>query len=167
MTGEGTKAGETAKRPSKKNSKSTLPMLGWREWVDLPDWGASFIKAKIDTGARTSALHVEDIDLFTRRSVPFIRFAIPRSHEHGLVQVEAPLEGKRSIKSSIGEIEHRYIVTTGLRIGSYEWPVEISLTDRTHMEFPMLIGRTAIRRRFIINPGRSCLLSKAPIKRRG
>ncbi|RMD89835.1 MAG: ATP-dependent zinc protease [Alphaproteobacteria bacterium] len=139
------------------------PLIGWRERVDLPDLGVFGLKAKIDTGARTSALHVENVAEFTGPDgAPWLRFDIPIGNGGGapqMVNCEVPSGGVRRVKSSTGHLQRRRSIRTHLRIGDYEVEIDITLADRNAMLHPMLLGRTALRNHFLINPGRSFLLS--------
>lgn len=132
-------------------------MVGWRELVSLPELGLAGIPAKIDTGARTSSLHAEVIDDFTRAGQRFVQFAVDwDGTRHRCEAVHVDLRG---ITSSNGEQQERFVIKTPLRIGNYDFRAEISLADRSQMQFPMLIGRTALRRRFVVDSGHSWLQS--------
>ena len=134
-----------------------LPIVGWRELVDLPGIALSGIPAKIDTGARTSSLHGRVIDDYERDGEHFVRFAVDWddiAHEGEAVKVDM-----RGITSSNGETQQRYVIKTPLRIGEVTFRAELSLADRSDMQFPMLIGRTALRRRFVVDAGHSWLQS--------
>jgi hypothetical protein len=133
--------------------------VGWREWVGLPDLGIDAIKAKIDTGARTSALHVTDAERLSRDGRPWVRFTVHplQRSELPAVSTEAALLERRSVRSSSGHTEHRLVIATTLRIGDDDWPIELTLTRRDAMGFRMLIGRQAVRRRALIDPGGSYL----------
>ncbi len=138
-------------------SPAPLPIVGWRELVSLPGIGLSGIPAKIDTGARTSSLHARVLDQFERDGNPFIRFAVDWdgiAHEGEAVQVDM-----RGITSSNGETQKRFVIKTPLVIGNVSFRAELSLANRTDMQFPMLIGRTALRRRFAVDSGHSWLQS--------
>ena len=137
--------------------KPQLPSVGWRELVDLPGIGLTRIPAKIDTGARTSSLHARVLDRFERDGKPFVRFAVDWddiAHEGEEVQVDT-----RGVTSSNGETQNRFVIKTPVRIGSIEFRAEFTLADRSDMKFPMLIGRTALRRRFLVDSGHSWLQS--------
>lgn len=138
---------------------SELEAIGWREWVALPDFGIPSIKAKVDTGARTSSLHAFDIERFRRKGVEMVRFSVhpeQRSGKHD-VTVEAQLLDKRPVRPSSGEAELRLVVLTRVALLGREFPVELTLTRRDAMGFRMLLGRQAIRGRFVVDPGRSFL----------
>lgn len=137
-------------------------ILGRREWVALPDLGLFAIKAKVDTGARTSALHAEAIETFGPPSAPRVRFLIHPLLERPEVAVwcEAELLGVREVTSSIGERENRCIISTRLSVGDREWPIELGLTNRGGLAHRMLLGRQAIRPGMLVDPARSFLLPK-------
>lgn len=133
--------------------------IGWREWVGLPRLGVPRIKAKIDTGARTSALHAEEVEAFERDGTAWVRFKITPGEEGGeWLTCEAPVADRREIKNTSGVPEQRYIINTSLRLGTRRWSIEMSLANRAQMGFELILGRTAIRRRkLVVNPGRSFL----------
>ena len=141
------------------------PVLGWREWVGLPDLGISAIKCKVDTGARSSALHTFRIDPFTRGGREWVRFGI-HPHQHDAeteVWCEAPVLDVRSVTDSGGHTAERYFIATRVQLGSIMLPVELSLTSRDTMLFRMLLGREAMRGRFLVDPQASFVAShRAP-----
>lgn len=135
-------------------------VIGWREWVWLPDLlpdPADAVKAKIDTGARTSAIHAWDLEPFERDGVAWIRFSLhPRQKDDThVVAAEAPLLEEREVRSSNGDVERRAVVETTLVIGEERFPIEMTLTKRDQMGFRMLLGRTALRGRLLVDPGSS------------
>lgn len=133
-------------------------VVGWREVVSLPELGLAGIPAKIDTGARTSSLHAHFLDDFTRDGERFVRFAVDWDgvrHHCEAIHVDV-----RGITSSNGDQQDRFVIKTPLCIGTLTFRVEISLADRSQMQFPMLIGRTALRRRIVVDSGRSWLQSQ-------
>jgi len=125
--------------------------------VALPGLGIARIKAKVDTGARSSALHALDLETVERKGVTWIRFSVlpVQRSSRGLVRAEAPLVDRRSVRSSSGRSERRPVVEVGVELGGQRFPVEMTLTRRDQMGFRMLLGRTALRRRFLVDPGRS------------
>lgn len=137
--------------------------IGWREWVHLPELGGATIKAKVDTGARTSALHAWNIRIETRDGVRFAQFDLHplQRSDRQIVSCEAPLLDRRSIRNSGGEARIRPVIRTLIQVGPYVWPIELSLTPRDEMGFRMLLGRTAVRGRFLVDPGRSFLATRA------
>lgn len=139
--------------------KKTYPVAGWREVVGLPDLGIEAIAAKIDTGARTSSLHAVDIDLFDREGEEWARFFIDVGCGHRSLLCEAPRVEHRTITSSNGQAEERLIIKTDIRLGGETFRAEFSLADRSDMLFPVLVGRTALRKRFLVDSGRSYLQS--------
>lgn len=138
---------------------AVLPHVGWREWLALPDLGIRRIKAKIDTGARSSALHAYDCERHRVGGRDLVRFTTVtrRAPSSRPLVCEAELLDVRSIKSSNGAIEDRYVIVTPCRLAGEEWPIELTLSDRPRMKFRMLLGREALRRRFLVDPGRSFL----------
>jgi hypothetical protein len=134
------------------------PVLGWREWVDLPELALSRIKAKVDTGARTSCLHAFELEPFDKDGQPWIRFKVhpTQKDETLVVQCEAPICDQRAVTDSGGHTEQRYVICTRLRVGSWEQMVEMTLTGRDNMRFRMLLGRTTmIAGGFMVNPALS------------
>ncbi len=131
--------------------------LGWREWVQLPELGVRNIKAKLDTGARTSALHAFGIREFVRDGVEMVRFEIHpvQRSAAAAVRSEATVVDRRSIRSSAGHQELRPVISTLLKVGDSAWPIELTLTSRDEMGFRMLLGRQALRGRAVVDPGHS------------
>ena len=144
----------------------SMPTVGWRELVALPDLGLSAVPAKIDTGARTSSLDARVLDQFERDGKIFLRFETYFAQQHVRQICEAVQVDVRGITSSNGETQRRFIVKTPLRIGELTFRAEISLADRSDMKFPMLIGRSALRRRFVVDSGHSWLQTpgKSPVE---
>ena len=137
--------------------------VGWREWIALPELGIERIKAKVDTGARTSALHAYRIQQIERGGLPFARFFVHpvQRRRHPEVLCEAPIIDERIVVSSNGTKEHRYVVQTLLRMNGIDWPIQVTLTNRDEMGFRMLLGRQALRGRFLVDPGSSYRLTRA------
>ncbi|WP_138379324.1 30S ribosomal protein S6--L-glutamate ligase [Luteithermobacter gelatinilyticus] len=133
--------------------------VGWEEWLALPKLGLPAIKAKVDTGARTSALHAFGIYEFTEQGKPMVSFGVHPIPERPDIEIycTAPLVGKRDVTSSNGQTELRHIISTTLAIGGEEWETEISLTYRENMAYRMLLGRKALEGRAIVDPVQSCL----------
>jgi len=146
------------KRPRQKKSSDAVETIGWRERVRLPEIGIGPIVAKIDTGARSAALHAENIKVTGHR----VRFRVPvggRVHH-----CELRLAGRRHVKSSSGHRESRVVVVTQVKIGKHLIAAEVTLTDRTDMGVPMLLGRAAIRGRFLVDPSHSFVVSARKIR---
>ncbi|MGB3166359.1 MAG: RimK/LysX family protein [Alteraurantiacibacter sp.] len=143
-----------------------LRTVGWRELVDLPELGLRGVPAKIDSGARTSSLHATILDEFTRDGENFVRFAVDYGINHVRQVCEAVHIDWRGITSSNGETQRRMIVKTPLTIGKLTFRAEISLADRSDMKFPMLVGRSSLRRRFLVDSGHSWLQTpgKTPVE---
>lgn len=140
-----------------------LRTIGWREWLALPDLAIPGIKAKIDTGARSSSLHTHDYEVVNRNGVEVVRFQLHplRSTSDVLLTCEAPVADYREVKDSGGHGERRPFIRTLVRIGAVEWMVDLSLTNREGMKFRMLLGREALADRFMVNPGSSYLIGKS------
>ncbi len=132
-------------------------ILGWEEWLSLPDLGLPAIKAKVDTGARTSALHAFLIEPFGTVAAPKVRFGIhpiPGRHEIE-IYCSAPVIDRREVTSSNGERETRYVIASRVSIGARDWPIELTLTNRESMSYRMLLGRQAIREDMFVDPAAS------------
>lgn len=143
-------------------NSENLKVLGWREWVALPALGIPAIKAKIDTGARSSALHAASVEPFDRDDEEWVKFRIHpvRSRPEIAVEGRARILDRRVVSDSGGHREERIFVRTPLVAGALEWPIEINLTDRETMLFPMLLGRTAMSGRVCVDPSRSYVLGR-------
>jgi hypothetical protein len=155
------RAGSGRPAKPKKRIKRAKSEIGWREWVALPNLGVDRIKAKIDTGARTSALHAFEIRPTERNGEKYVRFSLhPVQHRRKpLVDCEARVIDERVVTSSNGERQHRYVIETTVQLGETSWPIEVTLTNRDELGFRMLLGRRAVRRRFLVDPGSSFKLS--------
>jgi ribosomal protein S6--L-glutamate ligase len=132
-------------------------ILGWEEWVSLPELGLPAIKAKVDTGARTSALHAYFVEPVDVEGVEMVRFGvhpIPRRDDVEII-CTARVKDRREVTSSNGERENRFVIETPVRIGEREWPIEITLTNRNAMAYRMLIGRQAITDDILVDPASS------------
>ena len=131
--------------------------IGWREWLAMPQLGIPAIKAKIDTGARTSALHTFSLEEFTDAGQRMVRFGIHPLQKRKDIALfcEAPVLERRRVKDSGGHIEKRYVIATSVALKNELWQIHITLTNRDAMLFRMLLGRTAIERHFLVDPSRS------------
>ncbi|MDD5034429.1 MAG: ATP-dependent zinc protease [Methylococcaceae bacterium] len=138
--------------------------LGWREWVRLDTLDLPLMKAKIDTGARTSALHAFELHPFDRDGQQWVRFSIhPRQRNSQLIHVcEAPVVDRRRVTDSGGHREMRYVIQSLLTLGDDTWPIELTLTRRETMRFRLLLGRTSLAQRFYVDPELSYCLGKKP-----
>jgi hypothetical protein len=134
-------------------------VAGWREWVSLPDAGVPWLKAKLDTGARTSAVHAFDLEEITRDGEPWVRYSLhpwQRSTDDSVV-VESRIHDRRPVRSSSGHTEERYVVLMDLSLVGRLVTAEMTLSRRDEMGFRMLIGRQALRQGFLVDPARSYL----------
>ncbi len=143
-------------------------VLGWREWVALPALGIDRIKAKIDTGARTSCLHAFDVRIDDTHGEKLVRFSMHPEQRNldNAVECVAPLIDEREVRDSGGHSEMRYVIETDIKIGPDTHRVEFTLTNRDSMGFRMLIGRTAMKDRYLVDPGKSFLVRKRGKTRR-
>jgi hypothetical protein len=141
---------------------SVIKSLGWREWVGLPELNIRKIKAKIDTGAKTSALHAFRVEPFERDARAWVRFAIhPRQRDtETVVECEAPVVDRRLVRDSGGHTELRYVIETVIAVGNDLIRTEMTLTDRDSMKFRVLVGRSALRGEYLVNAGESYLQGK-------
>ena len=145
----------------KDNTRNILT-FGWREWVALPDLGLPAIKAKVDTGARTSALHAFKLRPFIENDTQRIEFYIHplQRNEKTVVVCIADVVDKRIVTDSGGHQEERWVIKTTLVIGPYSWPIEITLTARDNMKFRMLLGRSALKNKALVDSSTSYLVGK-------
>ncbi|HTA65686.1 MAG TPA: RimK/LysX family protein [Xanthomonadaceae bacterium] len=143
--------------------KKPRQVLGWREWLALPELGIHAIRAKIDSGARSSALHVDSLDTFHSGGSEWVRFTlVTGSVDVNPVVVESAVHDRRPVTDSGGHVSERIFLLTRLVLAGQDYPVEINLTSRRNMLFPMLLGRTALARRFVIDPARSFRAGRLP-----
>ncbi|WP_341783519.1 ATP-dependent zinc protease [Leucobacter ruminantium] len=139
-------------------------LTGWREWVSLPGIGVPWIKAKVDTGAQTSALHATGIAEFERDGESWVRFTVHpwQRNDADAAQVELPLHDRRTVRSSSGHAQERLVVLTDLEIVGRRISTEVTLTDRDEMVFRMLVGREALRQGFVVDSATSFAGAKPP-----
>ena len=140
-----------------KDDRRQLPVIGWREWVTLPELGIKTIKVKVDTGARSSSLHAYDLEEFERDGAPWIRFSVHpvQRNTSEVVQAEARILEYRRVRSSSGKASRRPVIVTSISLLDKTWPVELTLANRDQMGFRMLLGREAFRKRFLVDAGKS------------
>ncbi len=138
--------------------------LGWREWLSLPELAIPAIKAKVDTGARTSALHVADLTTYSEKHHRKVKFTLHPLQKRTDIELDciADVLDERLVRDSGGHTERRVVIYTTARLGNMEWPIEITLTNREDMMFRMLLGRTALNGRFIVDPQLSYQVGKRP-----
>lgn len=142
-------------------------IIGWREWVALPDLGIPAIKTKVDTGAKTSTLHAQQIQIFQQNSEDWLDFSLQpiRRYPQLILKCQAPILDQRIITDSGGHRELRYVIQTIVSIDDSLWPIEITLTNRNSMQFRMLLGRSALQQgSIIIDPQSSYRCGKKSIK---
>lgn len=146
----------TAERKTKKKPR---PLVGWREWATLPDLHVRSVKVKVDTGARTTALHATDVEVVRRAAGDRVRFRVfaNEAHTRHTPVLDVPLVAERRVRSSNGQTELRPVIETRIAVGKLVWVAEVTLTSRSDMGFRMLLGRTALRGRFWVDAGRSFL----------
>jgi hypothetical protein len=143
-------------------------IIGWREWLALPGLGIEQVKAKVDTGARSSALHAFDIEEFVSHGKQMVRFKVHPFQRDAVTTVEAvaPLADRRQVRSSQGHETLRPVIVTVLELAGRRCEIELTLVRRDAMGFRMLLGREAVRRRFVVDPARSYVTGRRKTRRR-
>lgn len=141
------------------STNSQLPIIGWREWVKLPDFEVARIKAKVDSGARSSSIHTTEMEIFEKDGREWVRFIIlpHQKNDDKTYEAEAAVLEMRNVKSSNGEVTLRPVIVANLQILGQVFPIEMTLANRYDMGFRMLLGREAFRGRFLVDAGRSYL----------
>ena len=149
-------------------ARRELPVIGWREWVALPDLEIKSIKAKVDTGARSSSLHAFDVNEFRRGSQTWVAFKIHvnQRNDNRVIDAEAEILEYRSVRSSSGKASLRPVIVTHVGLLGVTWPVELTLANRDEMGFRMLLGREAFRHRFLVDAGKSYFGGRPKRKKR-
>ena len=144
------------------NHVSPAEIIGWREFVGLPQLKIERIKAKIDTGARSSALHAFNIQEVYQNKKRVIKFQVhpKQRNDQTIINTQAELLEYREIRNSGGIVQLRPVIETKVKLGDFSWSIELSLTDRDVMGFRMLLGRQAVRNKFLVNPGKSFIQSR-------
>lgn len=144
------------------NSPKNKMVIGWREWVTFPGLLEESVKAKIDSGARTSAIHAANIQTFTERGAPHVSFTLYplQRRQSPAVRCISEIRDEREIKSSTGHRHPRYVIEIDVCLGGMTWPIEVTLADRALMGFRLLLGRQAIKGGFLIDPHRSFITSR-------
>jgi hypothetical protein len=147
-----------------KRSEHPSIIVGWREWVALPALGLPAVKAKVDTGAKTSSLHAFGLETFREDGRERVRFGVHplQENEHVTVWAEADVVDERHVTSSSGHEELRVVIRTPLRLGDARWPVELTHTDRRQMRLRMLLGREALAGRLLVDASISYLHGRRP-----
>ena len=146
----------------KKDAKTALTPLGWREWVFLPSYNSFKLKAKIDTGARTSSIHATNIQIYRKGNSERVKFQIYQSES--FLDIDTKLVSYKKIKSSFGQTETRPTVNMKIQIGRETWLTKITLAQRSKLTYPMLIGRNTLNKKYIIHSHRSYLAGSSSIK---
>ena len=147
-----------------KKPQPDLSVVGWMEFIDLPDLGLNHVKAKFDTGARTSALHASQIETFKRDNGLWVRFHVDIEVAEPDLWIEAPVHDIRHIKNTSGVPEERVVIRTPIKIAGRVWPISVSLTDRSNMRLPMIVARSALKRQNIAVHTRKTNLTSAKEK---
>ena len=148
------------------NGQEEKIMVGWREWVSLPALSIPAIKAKLDTGARSSALHAFAIEPYESGGQPKVRFGIHPLQKRDDIEIfcTADVIDQRYVTDTGGNRELRYFIRSPLNLGAKEWDIQISLTDRAYMRFRMLLGRTAMKNRVVVDPGAAYLTGRSVMR---
>ncbi len=159
------RANREVKKLVRRIARLHKPVIGQAEWVGLPDLGIAKIKTRIDTGARTSALHAFDIEKFHKSRWPYLRFKVYTgdTKRSRVAECESRLMDERLVRNTGGQTEQRYVIQTRMIIGSQDFVCDLSLADRKQMKFNMLLGRRAMHSRFLVDPDHVFLQGKPKI----
>lgn len=150
-------------KPTTTQLSQSYTVIGWHECISLPEMGLMDFAVKVDTGAKTTALHAENIETFAKDGVKWVRFTAPSLTGSVARQCEFPVYTKRDITNTSGTPETRIIIRTPMVLAGRRWKIDISLTDRGNMRFPLILGRRALRgRNILVHPGKSYLVSDKP-----
>lgn len=143
-------------------------IIGWREWVSLPGLGIDKIKAKVDTGARTSSLHAFDMEIYRKNRQDFVKFYVhpEQRSSKGETLCRAKVLEYRKVKSSNGQTQKRPVILTSVELFNEQWEIEVTLTNRDAMGFRMLLGRESIRKKFLVDAGSSFQGKKKKLKKK-
>ncbi|MBI1221072.1 MAG: peptidase [Bacteroidetes bacterium] len=139
-----------------------MKKIGWKEKVSFPEFDLMDLPAKIDTGARTSVVHCKSIEIIKRYRKPYVKFVLldPETPGYSGKEFILPFHKERKVRNSFGQEENRIVVQTVAELFNKKYPIEISLRDRSDMEFPMLLGRSFIRKNFVVDVSRSNLSAR-------
>jgi hypothetical protein len=149
--------------PKQTNLSQPLTVIGWHECISLPELGLDNFAIKVDTGAKTTALHAEDIETFTKDDRDWVRFLSPAIAGQAPCTCEFPVFTQRAITNTSGLPETRIVIRTPMVLAGRKWRIDISLTNRGTMRFPLILGRRALRDRdIVVHPARSYLVSSKP-----
>lgn len=141
---------------------STFLIVGWKEWVSLPELGLPAIKAKIDTGAATSSIHAYNISYVMKDGKKFVEYELHplQKNKKVIVKCVSPLIEYRKVRSSSGKLQTRPVIRTTIKIANFTWEIDLNLTNRDSMGMRMLIGREALSSRALVNPTHRFLQGK-------
>ena len=159
---------DDTEKMNRATSNRNLKIIGWREWVSLPELDVPRIKAKIDTGARSSSLHAFDVETYTADDVERVRFSIHpvQTRDDLFINADVPILERRHVRSSNGEVSERIVIRTELTLLGTQTHVDLTLANRDAMGFRMLVGREAIRTRFLVDSGASFLAGRIRRKKK-
>lgn len=152
------------KLPKKRREKIEKVPVGWREWVKLPELGIDWIKAKVDTGARTSSIHAVRVKTFEEAGVAYVSFSVHPTQRKSLPNVDCkcPVHEFREVRSSSGHVTKRAVILVDVEVVGVRYPIEVTLANRDQMGFRMLLGREALRGRFLVDSQKSYLGGTPP-----